>query len=226
VPEIVRRHHGTTIYSGGDDSLILLPCFRALACARELSQAYMSDYHNDRDREYLMMGSRATLSGGLVVVHAKDDMRLALQDARRAEKRAKDAGRNAFAITVRRRSGEHTSALCPWNFTPTVEHWIQQFGKGASDRWVYQLDRARSTLAQLPVEAMQAEMRRQIKRAEEPTPSLINPEDLAGAFGVYRQSPFLTEGGLKPRFDAADAALTSFLTLCRTASFLARGRDR
>jgi CRISPR-associated protein Cmr2 len=215
VPEIVRKHHGTTIYSGGDDTLVLLPVSQALPCALELRQAFTSDFYTRDGREYLMMGSRATISGGLVVVHAKDDLRLALQDARRAEKLAKDAGKDALAITIRRRSGEHTSVVCPWAFVPTVDHWAQQFRSGASDRWAYHLYRERSALADLPVEAMQAEIRRQIKRAEEPTPRLLPPASIAEAFESFRS-----------RFDTAGAALASFLTLCHTASFLARGRDR
>jgi len=188
---------------------------QALPCALELRQAFTSDFYTRDGREYLMMGSRATISGGLVVVHAKDDLRLALQDARRAEKLAKDAGKDALAITIRRRSGEHTSVVCPWAFVPTVDHWAQQFRSGASDRWAYHLYRERSALADLPVEAMQAEIRRQIKRAEEPTPRLLPPASIAEAFESFRS-----------RFDTAGAALASFLTLCHTASFLARGRDR
>jgi CRISPR-associated protein Cmr2 len=215
VPEIVRKHHGTTIYSGGDDTLVLLPVSQALPCALELRQAFTSDFYTRNGREYLMMGSRATISGGLVVVHAKDDLRLALQDARRAEKLAKDAGKDALAITIRRRSGEHTSAVCPWAFVPTVDHWAQQFRSGASDRWAYHLYVERSSLAHLSVEAMQAEIRRQINRAEEPTPRLLPPASIAEAFESFRS-----------RFGTAGEALASFLTLCHTASFLARGRDR
>ena len=77
VPEIVGRHHGTTIYSGGDDTLVLMPVGEALSCALEMHDAYMTNWYTKEGREYLMMGSRATLSGGLVVVHAKDDLRLA-----------------------------------------------------------------------------------------------------------------------------------------------------
>ncbi len=226
VPEIVRRHHGTTIYSGGDDSLILLPVSQALGCALELRNAYVSNWHIITGREYLMMGSQATLSGGLVVVHAKDDLRLALQDARHAEKQAKEGGKDALTITIRRRSGEHTSALCPWSFVPTVNDWTEQFRAGASDRWAYHLYNDRSSLEQLPVEAMQAEMRRQIKRAEEPTPRLLPPEKFAEAFEAHCQSSVKTDTGSRPRFDTTGAVLRSFLTLCHTASFLARGRDR
>ncbi len=226
VPAIVARHRGTTIYSGGDDTLVLLPTSSALACASELRQAYSADWYTSEGRNYLMMGSRATISGGVVVVHAKDDLRLALQDARAAEEAAKHAGKDALCIRVRRRSGEHTSAICSWPFVTTVSSWMTQFMAGASDRWAYHLYAQRSTLNQLPVPAMQAEIRRQINRSDEPTPSLIPPDELADAFDQLRSERVRTSAGDKPRFGTAGAALDSFLTLCHTASFLARGRDQ
>jgi len=233
VPQIVAKHQGTTIYSGGDDTLVLLPVSTGLPCALELRQAYMSDWWRpdgqtgqpQHQREYLMMGSRATLSGGLVVVHAKDDLRLALQDARRAERQAKEAGKDALVITVRRQSGEQTSALCPWEFAPDVENWRQKFAAGASDRWTYRLYAERPTLEQLPVEAIKAEMRRQLGRAEAPTPSLLPPDELVAMFDRFRESSVKIHGGSDRRFPSLDAALRAFLTLCHTASFFARGRD-
>lgn len=227
VPEIVARHHGTTIYSGGDDTLVLLPTSTALACANELRQVYMSDWYAHDGREQMMMGAKATISGGLVAVHAKDDLRLALQDARDAEKEAKEAGKDALCLRVRRRSGEHTSAICSWPFVVNVSHWMQQFQQGASDRWAYHLYAQRSTMTRLPVSAMQAEIRRQIGRAEEPTPTLIPPDQLANTFDQLCKEMVGTPAGEKRlRFDTSGAALESFLTLCHTASFLARGRDQ
>ncbi len=226
VPAVVEKHHGTIIYSGGDDTLILLPVMSALACASELRQAYMSDWYALGGRKYLMMGSRATLSGGLVVVHAKDDLRLALGLARTAEKKAKDAGKDALCITIRRRSGEHTSAICPWSLAPTVANWTQKFQAGASDRWAYHLYATRQTLESLPTEAIRAEMRRQISRAEPPTTDLISPNGFAEAFESLRTSSLPGEGSARLRFGTTEEALQQFLTLCHTASFLARGRDQ
>ncbi|MCI0721012.1 MAG: type III-B CRISPR-associated protein Cas10/Cmr2 [Acidobacteria bacterium] len=225
VPGIVAQHHGVTVYSGGDDTLVLLPAGQALGCAMELRKAFMSDYHAKGGRQHLMMGSRATLSGGLVVVHAKDDLRLALQDTRHAERKAKESGKDAMVITIRRRSGEHTSALCPWHFAPIVDKWTTAFRARASDRWAYRLYAYRQTLAGLPVEAIRAEMRRQISRSEEPTPNLIRPEDFTAGFDEFRESSFEIDNKQVRRFNSTAAALEQFLTLCHTASFLARGRD-
>ena len=149
----------------------------------------------------------------------------ALADARRAEEQAKESGRDALAITIRRRSGEHTIAVCPWSFVASVGEWTIAFQKGASDRWAYHLYVDRPTLEQLPVEAIKAEMRRQLKRPEEPTPSRIPPDSLAEAFDRFRQNTVETDGAARPRFESTAVALNQFLTLCHTASFLARRRD-
>ncbi|MEJ5276599.1 MAG: type III-B CRISPR-associated protein Cas10/Cmr2 [Thermogemmata sp.] len=225
VPDVVAEHHGTVIYSGGDDTLALLPVSTVLACVRKLQQIYTSDWYTHNGREYLMMGSRATLSGGIVLVHATDNLRLALQDARAAEHQAKEAGRDALAITVRRRSGEHTTAVCPWTFVERVQDWVNAFWQGTSDRWAYHLYAERQTLTALPPEAIQAEMRRQLQRAEQPTPRLIPPDQLLKTFQQLRDSAVEVNGASRRRFASPGEALENFLTLCQSASFLARGRD-
>jgi len=226
VPKVVANYHGTVIYSGGDDSLILLPTSTALACARELQRAYTSDWYPEGQPRYLLMGRRATISGGLVVAHAADDLRGVLQDARRAEEEAKQAGKNALAITIRRRSGEHTTAVCPWDFVDTVNAWGGAFQAGASDRWAYHLYAERETLAALRRGAIQAEIRRQVSRADDPTPRLLPPDRLAEALGQFCDSTVTVDGRSQRRFASDGDALGHFLTLCQTASFLVRGRDK
>ena len=79
-----------------------------------------------------MMGTRATASAGLAVVHYKEDLRLAVAAARRAEKAAKDAGRDILQVVACRRSGEHAAAFCPWEFVDTVQDWAEAFSAGAA----------------------------------------------------------------------------------------------
>lgn len=236
VPKVVNSHHGTVIYSGGDDTLLLLPLSTALACALELRRAYMSEWHSVNGRELLMMGARATLSGGLVIVHAMDDLRLALQDVRSAEKKAKDTGKDALNIIIRRRSGEHTSALCLWKFAETVEGWVRAFlpdgaNPGASDRWAYHLKAEAATLAGMESDAIRSEIRRQVNRAETATRRRLGePEKpaegnragdiLASQFERYRLAVMNDRRG----FDLPKA-LNGWITLCQTASFMSRGRD-
>lgn len=234
VPDIVDKCGGELIYAGGDDVLALLPAATALACARKLSDTFRENWKADKHgRRRLLMGDRATLSAGLAVVHYKEDLRFALQAARQAEKAAKSAGRDALQIVVCRRSGEHASALCPWSFTVTVEGWVNAFlsrdgQPGASDRWLYHLRQELETLQGLPHAAMRAELRRQLGRADEATRQRLAPEELANAFDTYRraQRPDCPDGQPRgSRFKGDADTLTQFITLCQSASFLARGRD-
>ena len=169
VSKIVKQHQGELIYAGGDDVLALLPTSTALACAGQLYGTFRENWKDvDKDDKTrgpkcLLMGSRATLSAGIAVVHYQEDLRFALEQARAAEKAAKNSGRDALELRVLRRSGEHAAALCPWDFVPTVEALVQAFlqkdGKsgiptekesGASDRWAYHLRAELETLRALP----------------------------------------------------------------------------
>ena len=59
-------------------------------------------------RQYLAMGNRATLSAGIAFVHFMEDLRLALDAARQAEKAAKNDGRNRLTLHFMRRSRAST----------------------------------------------------------------------------------------------------------------------
>ncbi|MBM4001271.1 MAG: type III-B CRISPR-associated protein Cas10/Cmr2 [Planctomycetes bacterium] len=257
VPRIVRGHGGSLVYAGGDDVLALLPTETAIACARELRETYRLESQKDRlGRRRLLMGNRATVSAGLAIVHHKEDLRFALDQARLAEQDAKRDGRDALRIAVCRRSGEHASATCPWEFAETVERWVKAFvpddrsRDGASDRWAYHLRAELPTLTALPPEAMKSEIKRQVDRSEEPTRRRLDPEGcpddprkpcagqrIADAFDRYRLSALPVEplavtaahvGSTaedRRRFPCDGGALESFIILCQTASFLARGRE-
>jgi CRISPR-associated protein Cmr2 len=221
VPPAVEGHGGTVIYAGGDDTLAVLPAARALACALALERAYRQPYGNRDGHDYLLMGGRATLSAGLAVVHYKEDLRSALDWAREAERRAKQAGKDALGVTVCRRSGEHAFALCPWDFAAAVAGWVDHFRAGASDRWAYHLAADLPTLEGLDAPAHQAEVRRQLGRAEEPTRRRFPPAALARTLAEYHAA---VRG--RPGLETAGQAFRAFVTLCQSASFLARGRDQ
>jgi CRISPR-associated protein Cmr2 len=232
-PEVVARHNGVLVYSGGDDTLALLPTSRALDCAKELRDAYTKPYYRKDGRDFLMMGPKATLSAGLTIVHYKEDLRQALATARAAEKRVKEVGRDALQITACRRSGEQTTTLCPWPYldrvAELVKNFLPQHGEpGASDRWAYHLAGERHTLAGLSAEAMRAEIRRRVDRADERTRRLLGRDSAAGAGDAVARAfkEYLGLVSARSPALAAGPALADFVTLCQTASFLARGRDR
>ncbi len=223
VPDIVRRHHGTLIYAGGDDVLALLPTATALTCAAELNSTYRSNWAQDGSgRTRMLMGSRATASAGIALVHYKDDLRQALQRARMAEQAAKEQGRDVLQITAARRSGEESTSLCPWSFLPVVQSWAQAFQAGASDRWTYQLRRMLDTMQALPHQAASAMIRRQLARTDAETRTLLGDGNAADV--VSSQFAHYVEL-TRSRLSSADQ-LRHFVLLCQTASFLARGKDQ
>lgn len=234
-PNIVEdQYQGQLIYAGGDDVLAMLPTAKAFDCARKLSEAFQEIWP---DELLTTKGEKATVSAGVAVVHYKEDLRFALRAARDAEKTAKHSGRNAVALSVCRRSGTHTTAVCGWDFVPTVQEWVDKFvggdnKPGASDRWAYHLAAEVPTLRALPREAMRVELCRQVSRGDSNGQPSFSADKVAAAFDEYLS--FVNDEKRLPRGLDADnsdqrseltgQALDSFVTLCQSASFLARGR--
>ncbi|MFW6023846.1 MAG: hypothetical protein ACOC9O_03780, partial [Myxococcota bacterium] len=126
---------GKILYAGGDDLLAmvpvedLLPLMLALRCAYSGTapsgdeEALWQLLRLERQERFKIgrgfvqlrngrlvrtMGARATCSMGAVVAHHMTPLGAALRDLRSAERRAKDAGRDAFCITLAKRAGGTT----------------------------------------------------------------------------------------------------------------------
>jgi CRISPR-associated protein Cmr2 len=198
---VEEEHGGQLIYAGGDDAICVLPTETALACVAEINAAFRDNW-----RAAFPGDEPATISGGLVVAHYKEDLRLVMEEAHKAEKRSKEAGRDALTLAVCRRSGEHSSATLRWDFVPTVGEWVAGFLAGASDRWAYKL---RGDLDVLGDDAamFRLELGRQLNRAED---------------GTRDRFP---AAAVRAEFDRHPGTITDFVTLLQSASFLARGRD-
>ena len=105
----VKTHHGVCVYAGGDDVLALLPLDKALPCARDLHSLF------DELWTEWNFKTPPTLSVGIAIGHALEDMEFLLNLGRKAEKLAKDVpaskkkdkenenGKNGLAITIRAR---------------------------------------------------------------------------------------------------------------------------
>lgn len=224
-PRIVAEHHGTMIYSGGDDVLALCPVATALHCVKALRDAFSGrdepagdGWRSCGDRRRITMGDHASMSAGLAVVHYHEDLRTALETAREAERRAKNEGRDRLALVTARRSGETATAICPWSCLPWFDKLRARFASGASDRWAYRLRAELPVLAsgQLPLSAVQAEISRLVDRGkEESEDEGPRGEEAADAFRRYRESRGeSTHGG---------EVLCEFVTLVQSATFMARG---
>jgi len=219
-PSIVESCHGELIYAGGDDVLALLPVETALDCAGRLRDAFSQKVHDANGRPRLLMGGKATASAGIAVAHYKEDLRYALQAARHAEEQAKEHGRDRLGLTIIRRSGEETSAVLPWGLVGRLDELRRRFTMpNHSDRWAYALRLELPTLQGLEDdEALKLELKRVLKRVEHEAFRDWLQERVPPFFDQYR-SAF-------PQSASAGEAFAGFVTLCQSASFLARGRDR
>jgi CRISPR-associated protein Cmr2 len=197
VPGIVEKHDGVVIYAGGDDVLAALPVARALECACELRKAFSS---------FEALGSRASMSSGLVLAHEMENLRYVIGSARKAEKQSKDRGRDRLTLAVMRRGGEHSFATCRWDYAPTVSEESERFRRGCSDRWTYQLRQQLPVVETLPEATFQNEVRRLLARSEKREMSFL--DDLSRFIELHDPS-----------------VLSEFVTLCQSASFITRGRD-
>jgi CRISPR-associated protein Cmr2 len=214
---IIQGHGGELIYAGGDDVLAFLPTATVIACAKEVREAFRADD---------CLTCSASISGGIAVVHHKEDLRFALHQAREAERAAKRIDRtdaekktkDALALRVCRRSGEHTMAVFGWGQAESLTGLVDDFLAGASDRWAYKLRGALPTLGALGLTAGRAEINRLLARVESPPPGFA--DRVRALFDQYRDE--MTRPG---RGWGGEETLDGFVTLCQAASFLARGRD-
>ena len=229
-PGIVEKHKGTMIYSGGDDVLALLPVRRAVACADELRRAFrgedgdMPGWTQVGERQYLTMGNKATLSAGIAFVHFMEDLRLALEASRQAEKAAKDSGRDWLTLRFMRRSGEHSEAGLPWKFAAWFQELVAIFAGGVPDRWTYRLRRELTTLqgSNIPNVAVSAEIRRLVDRTNKDD-TVSGSTNLSGKDAEQWWRDFSEAG--QQRGLSSKELLEMFTLLCQGASFVARGQD-
>ena len=139
VPEVIEGEHlGRVLYAGGDDVLAMLPAAHLLSAMQRLRYAYSGADPEDRVRSRLdagagprrmickegfasfdsrlmrMMGERATASCGAVVAHYHAPLTAVMRELHAAEKRAKDAGRNRFSLTIVKRSGGTHTLTDEW----------------------------------------------------------------------------------------------------------------
>jgi len=136
--EIVEnRCKGKLIYAGGDDVMALVAVDDLLACLTLLRAAYsglalpealvkatdtdlgslrLGGGHASLDGKLIrLMGETATASVGAVIAHHMAPLGAVIRSLRDAEKRAKGkGGRDAFAITLHKRSGGTTELTLPW----------------------------------------------------------------------------------------------------------------
>ncbi|PIV23149.1 MAG: type III-B CRISPR-associated protein Cas10/Cmr2 [Hydrogenophilales bacterium CG03_land_8_20_14_0_80_62_28] len=155
---VEEEHLGRVIYAGGDDVLAMLPVADLLSSMQRLRLAYSGDdptHEGGRDPRGLtlqngfamlkgklmrMMGTQATASCGAVIAHHQAPLGAVMRELREAEKRAKnEGGRDAFSITVIKRSGGALYLTAKWSEPMALLNSLIDFlsADGVSRRAVY-----------------------------------------------------------------------------------------
>ncbi|MBQ6773187.1 MAG: type III-B CRISPR-associated protein Cas10/Cmr2 [Synergistaceae bacterium] len=109
------NNHGVCIYTGGDDVMAFVPVDKALECARSLHDLF----------ENIMGEFGASLSVGVAIAHAMENLSMLLEYGREAESIAKKGiknravlegnDRNGLAVTVRSRGNIPFIIREQWN---------------------------------------------------------------------------------------------------------------
>ncbi|SEN69004.1 type III-B CRISPR-associated protein Cas10/Cmr2 [Lihuaxuella thermophila] len=122
VAECVKKHHGVTIYAGGDDVLAMFTRERVLSAAVKLRQAYM-DHFRDINRAY-DKHQVATISASIVYAHYFLPLQKVLEYGRKLlDEVAKDkTGRDSLAVGVWKRSGAVLEWSAPWDVVIDRDH--------------------------------------------------------------------------------------------------------
>ena len=104
--KVVTTYSGCCVYTGGDDVLAFLPVDKAVPCARELHDEF-GRLWTEKDWNF----KPPTLSVGISIAHALEDLEDILNFGREAEKKAKNAStdegsddRDGLAVTIRARA--------------------------------------------------------------------------------------------------------------------------
>ncbi len=137
VDRIIKKHHGTLIYAGGDDVCAVLPVETSFKAAHEIQKYYTVTYkwiQKDKDKTpedvtnswlpvpgklsiNLGKGDGISISAGILICHHKESLTQMITEAQHLlkDKAKKEAGRNACAIELRKRSGGSRYFVRKWS---------------------------------------------------------------------------------------------------------------
>jgi CRISPR-associated protein Cmr2 len=194
VPGVVADCGGVLAYAGAGDAWILLPAGEAIPCAAGLRRAFQLSRHSNSGVSASLsssgwgMGSRASFSTGLVVMHFEDDLKAHVARGREALSLAKRAGKDLLGIIVATHGLEGNDWLCPWGYASRLIRWRHAFEQGASDRWVQRLLAEERIWRGLSSDAITAMVRRELDACDAKTRRLLGGADaVVSEFRAYAE---------------------------------------
>jgi CRISPR-associated protein Cmr2 len=130
-PIVEEEHLGKLIYAGGDDVLAFVNLKDLFDVMQKLRWAFSGQIKIENNKMqldlnnttgfvlknqvyHLTMGSKATCSMGVVIAHYKEPLQLVIDKVFEMEKKAKDYGRDSFAICLMKHSGEERVGISKW----------------------------------------------------------------------------------------------------------------
>ncbi|MDQ7032446.1 MAG: type III-B CRISPR-associated protein Cas10/Cmr2 [Desulfonauticus sp.] len=178
VPYVVEHNLGVLVYSGGDDTLFLIPLENLLDTLTALRKLYSGEnyvvetghrkfisekgfikiYENNSLKEIIrVMGTKATLSAGVAIAHYLDPLDITLLKAQEMLKKTKSyEGKNRVGFKVLVHSGSEKEAVVPWKFVSSMKTFKKAIKEGLSERFVHQLYGEKHIYDQMP-EVFEAE---------------------------------------------------------------------
>ena len=114
------QKNGETIYTGGDDFMGFINLHYLFKVMNDLrKQFYEKINEHEKIGELKKIDHYLTFSAGIVIAHYKTPFSEVLKKVREVEKKAKkEGGRNAFAISVLKHSGEMQETVFKWDIDP------------------------------------------------------------------------------------------------------------
>ena len=246
-PHVVEAEHlGRLIYAGGDDVLAMLPVADLLLAMQRLRVAYAGHDpgHVEGDRGGLvlkngfalldtrrrprlmrMMGERATASCGAVVAHHKAPLSAVMRELRMAEQRAKgDGGRDAFSLTIVKRSGGALTVTAKWGEPVRLLHDLRRFlgADGVSRRAVYNSLDWLKDLPQDQPAMLESMLAYQLARQADRSASEFH--DVSGL--ARRLAGLVFDDALRPAVRDGERRLDWLANFMSAAEFLARETRR
>jgi len=127
------QFHGYVVYSGGDEGVALIPLSETFQVMEKLR------------KKFNQLKGGLTLSSGAVVMHHQAPLGMGLKAASETLRNAKKiSGKNAFSISIRKRSGSQLICRAPWEIKTETDvlkmadffkEWEDAYAKGMSPRW-------------------------------------------------------------------------------------------
>ena len=144
---------GKTVYAGGDDFLGFVNLNSLFEVMKVLRKRYIALVDAPIKKAFPDFSGSLTFTAGVAIAHYKEPLSLVLGEARAAEKAAKDAfkddGKDAFALSVLKHSGEVRRCLFKWQsgsdyltdkFSQIVEQ-LKDKQNGFSNTFIKNIDR-------------------------------------------------------------------------------------